>query len=218
MKQTICNNPKRTVIGFLAVLIIFSTFAANKYLFSYEQWLYRLPKFAADLAKKNPFTTKSIILDDGEIFKFNSYNALTVDNDVLVLRNDQCYTGKARSENITGRLVLLSNFVFLKHKNYRSNLHLAGKAPTEEALEARIMEIVNVIQANLLHPYIEEFYLFVSEQEAVDFLKRIHFQNENKLTLILTSEPVTLKVDRVPHQSDGRRSDIGGHKVALSKL
>ena len=195
MKLTVCGIPKRTGISVTAIFITFSIMATNEYLFSYRKHLRRLPNFAADLARKNPFIGKNITLADGEIFKFNSYIALEVDNDITVLKSDQCYTGKARTENKTGKFVLLSNFVFFKHKNYRSNLHFAGKVPTTETLEARIMEIVDVIQANLLHPYIEEFYLFVSEQEAVDFLRRIEFQNGDKLVLKLTSTPVTLKIE-----------------------
>ena len=145
--------------------------------------------------KKNSFVEKSVTLADGEIFKFNSFIAMKADNDVPVLKNDECYAGDMGSAQTTGKFILLSNFLYFKHKNYRSNLDFAGKEPTEEILDARIMEVINVIQSNLLHPFVQEIHLLVFEQEAVDFLKRIDFQNSKKLVIKLTSEPVTMKLE-----------------------
>ena len=146
--------------------------------------------------KKNPLPSqKSITLPSGEIFKFKLYIAMATDNDASVLKSDECYTGNTISYMKEGKFVLLSNFVYYQLKNYKSNLAIDGKSPTDELIDARIMEIVDVIQANLLHPYIQEVHILVSEQEGIDFLKRINFQNAKKLVLKFTSgESVTLKL------------------------
>ena len=138
---------------------------------------------------------KNITLADGEIFKFNSYIAMNVTNNVSVLKDDECYAGNIGSEMKMGRFALLSNFVWYQHKIYKSNLEFVGKSPTDEIIDARIMEIVDVIQANILHPYVQEIHILVSEQEGIDFLKRIDFQNAKKLVLKFTmGESVTLKI------------------------
>ena len=147
---------------------------------------------------KNPQplpSQKSITLPSGEIFRFKSYIAMAADNDASVLKTDECYTGHTISYMNEGKFVLLSNFVYYQIKNHKSNLGIDGKTPTDELIDARIMEIVDVIQENLLHPYIQEVHILVSEQEGIDFLKRINFQNAKKLVLKFTSgESVTLKL------------------------
>lgn len=148
--------------------------------------------------KKNPFVVeKNVTLGSGEIFKFNFYIAMAANNNAVVLKNDECYyTGNREADVKKSKFVLLSNFVYYQHKNFKSKLvTIDGKSPTDEIIDARIMEIVDVIQANLLHPNIQEVHILISEQEGIDFLKRIGFQNAKKLVLKFTrGESVTLKL------------------------
>ena len=142
---------------------------------------------------------KNITIEDGKIFKFCSFAEMEKENEVLVI-NRSC---KFEMENLShsksavghdGKFHLVTNFIHFGHGNYKSKLSYGNGILTDDVVHARVMEVVNCMQDNLLHPLIKKVHVLVREPEAVRFLKRINFISGEKMMIIqLTDEPVTMK-------------------------
>eukprot|EP00112_Aurelia_sp_Birch-Aquarium-sp1_P021128 Seg5612.2 transcript_id=Seg5612.2/GoldUCD/mRNA.D3Y31 product="hypothetical protein" protein_id=Seg5612.2/GoldUCD/D3Y31 len=144
--------------------------------------------------KRKNLVVKNITIEDGKIFKYYSFNKMEKENDVPVITNKDGCPGKSRPPSSpTEKLQLVTNFLYFKHENYKSNLHYGYGPLTDHVLEARMMEVLDCLQANLLHPFIHRVHVLIREKEAVDFLKRIDFENADKMVIKLTNESVTMK-------------------------
>ena len=143
---------------------------------------------------------KNVTIENGRIFKFCSLAEMEKENEVLVIRDKgRCefeMKNLSHSESVVGhdgKFHVVTNFVHYGHGNYKSKLSYSYGILTDDVLHARVMEVVNCIQDNLLHPFIKKVHVLVREREAVSFLKRINFVSGEKMIIQLTDEPVTMK-------------------------
>ena len=144
--------------------------------------------------KRKNVVMKNITIEDGKIFKYYSFIRMEKENGVPVISNkDGCPNTSRPTLSPKEKLHLVTNFLYFKHENYKSNLHYGYGALTDHVVDARMMEVLDCLQDNLLHPYIHRVHVLIREKEAVNFLKRIDFENAEKMVIRLTNEPVTMK-------------------------
>ena len=149
--------------------------------------------FKAKENKKN-LVMKNITIEDGKIFKYPFFIEMEKENDVPVITNkDGCPDKSRASSSSKEKLHLVTNFLYIKHENYKANLYYGYGSVTDNVLDARIMEVLDCLQVNLLHPHIQRVHVLIREKEAADFLKRMDFKNADKMVIRLTNESVTMK-------------------------
>ena len=152
-----------------------------------------LSSFKAKKKIKN-FVMKNIAIEDGKIFKYHHFIEMEKENDIPVITNkDGCPNKSGASSSSKEKLHLVTNFLFIKHKNYKANLYYGYGTLTDDVLDARMMEVLDCLQVNLLHPHIQRVHVLIREKEAVDFLKRMDLKNADKMVIRLTNESVTMK-------------------------
>ena len=100
---------------------------------------------------------------------------------------------KSKDKNKSGKIVLVTNFLYFKLEKYRRKLFFAGGDLTDEVLNARVMEVLGVLQDNLRHPAIQQVHVLMQDIEAVEYLRRIQFENSERLVIARTNESVSMK-------------------------
>eukprot|EP00794_Sanderia_malayensis_P010244 gene10244-11296_t len=135
-----------------------------------------------------------------EKFRYRKYQRT---NNGAILRNGKCVlneTGEKR--NVVGdereKLVLITNVVDFRYDNYRNNMHwLLERTQTsfhvdvEQALEARMTEIIHTLQSNLENNIIESIHVLVQEAESVKFLRSLGLSKSEKMVIQMV-EKVTM--------------------------
>ena len=196
---------RAVLISVTAVAVLIYTFVFSSEVDSFFQLKPPIPLFwdhknrtVHQQIRNQRCITKNITIEDRKIFKFCSFAEMEKENEVLVVRS--C---KFEMENLShtesavghdGKFHLVTNFIHFGHRNYKSKLSYVNGILTDDVLHARVMEVVNCIQDNLLHPLIKKVHVLVREHEVVSFLKRINFISGEKMMIIqLTDEPVTMK-------------------------
>ena len=153
----------------------------------------RLPR----IRRKIPDWYRNLTLGDREIFYYRQFQEIDSKNNNTVLTGG-CFTGrKIKDENKNGKVVLVTNFLYFKLEKYRKKLFLAGGMLTDEALNARIMEVLGVLQDNLRHPSIQQVHVLVNDMEAVQYLRRIEFENSGRLVIASMNESISMKTQLI---------------------
>ena len=92
-------------------------------------------------------------------------------------------------------VILITNFVDFRHRNYRQNLRFEGRdPPSANQLEERMAEITTTLQSNLKHPIIASAHIMVGEWESVQFLRSLDLVNRGKILIQFVNETVTMNM------------------------
>ena len=102
--------------------------------------------------------------------------------------------GCSSREN-TDKFVLITGFIDLKSNTYRRTLgNLADSSEENNAkIEARLMEVIDVLQSNLNHTLIDEIHILVRDRETAEYLHSLPLKRSEKLVLRVVNEDVGLK-------------------------
>eukprot|EP00795_Rhopilema_esculentum_P001209 gene1209-15575_t len=102
--------------------------------------------------------------------------------------------GCSSREN-TEKFILITGFIDLKSKTYRKTLGNLAVASEENnaKIEARLMEIIDVLQSNLNHTLIDEIHVLVRDRETAEYLHSLPLKRSEKLVLRVVNEDVGLK-------------------------
>ena len=102
--------------------------------------------------------------------------------------------GCSSREN-TEKLVLITGFIDLKSNTYRKTLGNLAVASEENnaQIEARLMEVIDVLQSNLNHTLIDEIHVLVRDRETAEYLHSLPLKRSEKLVLRVVNEDVGLK-------------------------
>lgn len=137
---------------------------------------------------------RNLTLGDGEIFHYRQFKEMDSKYNNNTVVTGDCFTGrKTKGDNKRGKIMLVTNFLYFKLEKYRKKLFFAGGKLTDEVLNARIMEVLGVFQDNLKHPSIQQVHVLVHDVEAVNYLRRIKFENSERLVITPTNESVSMK-------------------------
>eukprot|EP00795_Rhopilema_esculentum_P009280 gene9280-16974_t len=122
-------------------------------------------------------------------FSFEVYNQMASVNNATLLLN-----GCARKRN-SSSLSLITGFINLYKSTYRETLGKLSKDTEENNLliEARHMEVIDVLQSNLNHKFVNEIHVLVRDREAAEYLHSLPLQRSEKLVLRVVNEDVGLK-------------------------
>eukprot|EP00794_Sanderia_malayensis_P012921 gene12920-14253_t len=135
-----------------------------------------------------------------EKFRYRKYQRI---NNAAILGNGKCVLHEtSQKRNVVGdeqeKLVLITNFVDFRHDSYRKNMHwLLERTQTsfhvdvEQALEARMTEIIHTLQCNLENNIIESIHVLVQEEESVKFLRSLGLSKSEKMVIQMV-ENVTM--------------------------
>ena len=149
--------------------------------------------------EKSASVPRNVTIENGKIFTFNSFIEMEKQNEVPVITDKDSCQYEKKSLHLqpvsdgNQKFHLVTNFLYYRHKNYRSNLYYIYGKLTDDVVNARVMEVLDCLQDNLLHPFIKKVHVLVHELEAVNFLKKIYLKNGEKMVIKLTDEPVTMK-------------------------
>jgi len=77
------------------------------------------------------------------------------------------------------QLILVTNVISLKE--HYENLKYRGQKPGSNEIDARFMEILNTLQANLNHPQIKTVVALVESKKVAGILLTLDFDNSHKL-------------------------------------
>eukprot|EP00795_Rhopilema_esculentum_P005606 gene5606-10812_t len=102
--------------------------------------------------------------------------------------------GCSSREN-TEKFVLITGFIDLKSKTYRKTLGNLAVASEENnaQIEARLMEVVDVLQSNLNYALIDEIHVLVRDRETAEYLHSLPLKRSERLVLRVVNEDVGLK-------------------------
>ena len=103
---------------------------------------------------------------------------------------------KNQSGNTKTKIELITGFVDLYHPFYRKmlgDLRYISDRPANATIQARHMEVINVLQVNLLHSTIENVHVVVLSQQIASYLKSLYLRNSEKLVIRVTGKDVGLK-------------------------
>ena len=94
------------------------------------------------------------------------------------------------------KVELVTGFVNLTLPSYRKTLgdlsRIGGKSDSE-TIQARHMEVINVLQVNLLHDMIEAVHVVVSNLDTAMYLKSLNLQQSERLIIRVMGKDVGLK-------------------------
>eukprot|EP00794_Sanderia_malayensis_P015488 gene15488-17066_t len=131
-----------------------------------------------------------------EICEKVRYRKYQRSDNAAILGNGKCVLNETGDER--EKLVLITNFVDFRHDSYRNNMHwLLERTQTsfhvdvEQALEARMTEIIHTLQVNLENNIIESIHVLVQEAESVKFLRSLALSKSEKMVIQMV-ENVTM--------------------------
>ena len=82
-----------------------------------------------------------------------------------------------------GMFHIVTNFVPFNSKTLRKNLRVDGKPPTDQQLEARMVEILECLQRNLNNSKIANVHVLVFSEETITYLQSLELDNARKLII-----------------------------------
>ena len=103
--------------------------------------------------------------------------------------------GCKATQHADDKIKLFTGFIdFVRDKKYlQSTGELAHKTQSNnEKIEARQMEIIDVLQSNLLHSAIQNIHMIVWDIETAGYLNLLALQRSEKLILQVISKDVRL--------------------------
>ena len=159
---------------------------------------------------------------DGKIHNlvYKVFEPLHGGNDALII-DQRCH--HPATEQNASKVVLITGFVdFARNSIYRKTLQKLGDLsdnPENRIIEAREMEIINVLQVNLLHPMLESIHVLVWDRRTAEYLKSLNLKNSEKLILRVVDSDVGLK-EQLLYASEclaGRVVAITNHDNTIGK-
>ena len=103
---------------------------------------------------------------------------------------------KPNTPSDQSKVVLVTGFIDYTLPKYRKmlpTLKLISDRPENETIEARHMEVVNVLQINLLHPMLDTVHVIVTSRNTAAYLKSLDLKNSHKLVVKAIGKDVGLK-------------------------
>ena len=129
-----------------------------------------------------------------EQFAFKVFQSTVGGNKAIIL-NKTCPQSKSLPDE--SKVELITGFVDLvRNSNYRKilgDLTRLSDMPENLIVEAREMEVINVLQVNLLHPMLENIHVLVWSRETANYLKSLNLTNSEKLVIRVVGRDVGLK-------------------------
>jgi len=128
-------------------------------------------------------------------FVYQLYQPIEGGNSASILTQG-CKNMKSQSGDTKTKIELITGFVDLFHPHYRKmlgDLRYISDRPANATIQARHMEIINVLQVNLLHSMIENVHVVVLSQQIASYLKSLYLKNSEKLVIRVTGKDVGLK-------------------------
>ena len=169
-----------------------------------------LPKFVNFSVKIN---------DKVEHFVYKLYQPVEGGNLALILHK-RCQSMKIKPQG--NRIELVTWFTNISHPHYRKILgdlkHISNM--TEDVtIQARLMEVVNALQLNLLHDMIETVHVLVWRRETALYLKSLSLRNSERLVIRVIDKEVGFK-EQLEYASEcliGRVVAITNQDVTIGK-
>lgn len=163
-------------------------------------FFYRLPQRFRILISRNQIKT-CILLSTAakeETFAYKLYEQMNWNNEAGETTTKECIPSMIKSSKSGHAVTLVTNFINLNLNRYRKNLEIYGENKINDVtIEARLMEILNVLQSNLNSHLIEEVYVFVNEKVTAKYLHALPLQNSQKLVIVLANQDASLLVQFV---------------------
>ena len=101
-------------------------------------------------------------------------------------------SGCKETKQATGKIELITGFIdFIRNNAYRRTI--GDVANRNDVIEARQMEVLDVLQSNLLHPVIERVHMLVWDKETAEYIRSLPLKNSEKLMLRIIGKDVGLK-------------------------
>ena len=101
-------------------------------------------------------------------------------------------SGCKETKHATGKIELITSFIdFARNNAYMRTIEDLVNRP--DVIEARQMEVLDVLQGNLLHPVIERVHMLVWEKDTAEYIRSLPLKNSEKLILRVTGKDVGLK-------------------------
>ena len=95
------------------------------------------------------------------------------------------------NSNVSNEITVLTNFIL--HKNESNLFSSVSSVVSKSKVNARTMEVVNVLSQNLNHDNIAEIHVLVEDERTGDFVRRLGLNNTSKLTVRVIEDTVTMK-------------------------
>ena len=128
-----------------------------------------------------------------ERYVYQLYQAVEGGNLALIL-NKRCKSMKIQPEG--NRIELVTWFANLSHPHYREmlgDLKDISNVTEDVTIQARLMEVINALQLNLLHDMIETVHVLVWRHETALYLKSLSLKNSERLVIRVIGKEVGLK-------------------------
>ena len=138
----------------------------------------------------NAFRSISLTVGkDSTLFKYKLYKPGELNN-ATVLTN-----GCKPTQHTDEKIELITGYIdFVRNKKYRQSIGELSRETqsNNEMIEARQMEIIDVLQSNLLHPAIQNIHVMVWDNETAKYLNSLALQGSEKLILRVIGKDVGL--------------------------
>ena len=137
---------------------------------------------------------KSVVIKVGReqgVFTFYAYSPISGFNKAKILLD-----GCEKTEYTTNKIEVITSFIdFIRNEKYRQTIgDLAeNNIANNDIIEARQMEVINVLQENLLHPNIGRIHMLVWNKDTAEYLRSLYLKNSEKLILRVTGKDIGLK-------------------------
>ena len=141
------------------------------------------------------FVTFPVKIDNKQMdFVYELYQPIEGGNLASVIKIG-CHKPSINPDGIS-KVHLITGFVDLTLPSYRKtlgDLNWISNKPDNETLQARHMEIIDVLQVNLLHDMIEAVHVLVFSLNTAVYLKSLNLQNSERLIIRVMDKDVGLK-------------------------
>ncbi len=137
-----------------------------------------------------------------ENFEYSEHTQLKTGFNEAVLGNGSRIPRISSQSENTGqeKIIWLTNFVDFRHANYRKkmswklddNEFAEGQSIVDNALEARMFEVIDALQKNLEQQMIDTIHILVEEWESIDYLRTLDLTNSGKMVLQFVNGSVTM--------------------------
>ena len=169
--------------GFVTCSILFMNFIEYKLLVKRSTSLLKLED------EKHRVNTITVTYGNRDIFfTYKVYKPMQSNNKATIIM-ESC-----PSKRNIANFVLVTGFIDLRSKTYRKTLGDLAEETEENNLkiDARHMEIVDVLQHNLNHKFIDEVHVLVRDRETAEYLHSLPLQRSEELFLRVANEEVGL--------------------------
>ena len=126
---------------------------------------------------------------DSTLFKYKLYKPGELNSATFLT------TGCKSTQHTDDKIQLITGYIdFVRNKKYRQSIGELSRETqsNNEMIEARQMEIIDVLQSNLLHPAIQNIHVMVWDIETAEYLNSLALQGSEKLILRVIGKDVGL--------------------------